>query len=105
MGQPRMALGGSRDPLAGEGTGKDRDPRPPAKQGHPHLDAEAELGGRPVVLLALRHVVDVGLGEVSEVLEVPGVLGWGGGESGPAPPHPPGRAPACALTLEVPLVE
>lgn len=39
------------------------------------LDAEAELGGRPVVLLALRHVVYVGLGEVGEVLQVPGVLG------------------------------
>lgn len=72
-----------------------------------HLDAEAELGGRPVVLLALRHVVDVGLGEVGEVLQVPGVLGPGRGRQGPAPPPLPPRSGHLdpPLTLDVPLVE
>lgn len=72
-GSPRVALRGQR----ALGAGGRRRERPRRGQGHPHLDAEAELGGSPVELLALGHVVDVGLGEVSEVLEVPGVLGGG----------------------------
>lgn len=73
---------------------------PPRPGPGPHLDAEAELRGHPVQLAALRHHIRVGLADVRQVLQVPGVLlpretrTWCGQT---LPPHPPFTAQPSQL--------
>lgn len=76
MGCRERSLGvpeGASSEAPGRILGTEQLPFPPS-QASLHLDTEAEVGGQPVELAALRHHIHVGLVHVCYILQVPWIL-------------------------------